>query len=113
MRRLFIGIVAEIALVSCQAGIHHQIKGKWLTKSENSKVECIEEYLDKYLSSVCKSNGKELYSTVSAYEITNGNLIVFTSDKGVKNIVEVKINGDEMEIQNVARDQWVKSTRIK
>lgn len=79
----------------------------------DTPIECIDEYLEKYRVSNCKDGAKILYSGSINYEIADDNFIVFTSDKGVKTVVGVKINGDEMQVENTDRNKWVKFMRMK
>jgi|JFJP01.1.fsa_nt_gi urate oxidase len=113
MRKLFIvGVVAAIALASCQAGIQNQIKGKWQQTFENSKQVCTEEYLEKYMTTTCILGTETLFTVTSSYEIVEGDRIVFTSSKGVKDVVGVKIIGDQME-QKLSNGNSVKLIRLK
>jgi len=117
---LSVAVVVAIAISACQSvlknqtGLKDQIKGRWLEEpGMDTPIECIDEYLEKYRISNCKDGAKILYSGSINYEIADDNFIVFTSDKGVKTVVGVKINGDEMQVQNIDRDKWVKFVKMK
>ncbi|WP_055076803.1 hypothetical protein [Pseudanabaena sp. 'Roaring Creek'] len=115
MRKLFfVAVVVATVSAGCGSGIKDQIKGKWEQVAITAGGEtCIKEYVDKFLTSDCYLKGEHLFSSTINYEITSDNRIVFISDKGVKNIIDIKIDGDEMQMQNLDKDRWVKYKRIK
>lgn len=113
MRRLFgVGLVMAIALAACQSGIQDRIKGKWQQNFEGSKQVCTHEYLDKYMTTTCVLGAETLFTVTSSYEIVEGDRIVFTSARGVKDIIEVKMSGDKME-QKLSNGNLVKLKKIK
>ena len=101
-----------IALSSCGAGLNNQIKGKWEKTFEGSNQICIEEYLDSLIETNCTLGTERLFTTTSSYEVVQGDRVVFTSSKGVKEIVGIKIEGDEMR-QTLNNGRLVKLKRIK
>jgi|GEM_PF-4555903 len=111
---LLVVLTVAIAIASCGVGLKGQINGKW-EQLDSVGLKCTEEYVDNLVTFNCnyKNNNENVYNFTNNYEITSDNRIVYTSDKGVKNIAEIKINGDEMQIQNLDKDRWIKYKRIK
>jgi hypothetical protein len=108
---LIVTMAIAIALPSCGAGLKNQIKGKWEKTSEASKEVCIEEYLDALVKTDCTLGTERLFTITSSYEVIEGDRVVFTSSKGVKEIIEVKIEGNEMQ-QKLNNGILVKLKRI-
>ena len=108
---LVLAMVIAIALPSCGGGLKSQIKGKWEKTFEKSNQICIEEYLDSLAKTDCTLGTERLFTTTSSYEVIEGDRVVFTSSTGVKEIIEVKIEGNEMQ-QKLNNGQIVKLKRI-
>lgn len=108
---LLVVLTVAIAIASCGVGLKGQINGKW-EQLDSGSQKCTDEFVDNLVTINCKYNSEDLYTITNNYEITSDNRIVYTSDKGVKNIAEIKINGDEMQIQNLDKDRWIKYKRI-
>ncbi len=104
---------------SAKSGLKNQLKGKWkLIGSDNSSIEydnsllCIDEFVDNHLIASCDRNGKHLYTITYNYQILSDNLIYVTS-QNFSDQYEVKIDGDEMQLEGQLFNSSARFKRIK